>query len=144
MLNGNELYSMDYATYFEKYGCPEDLFKICIAPCWIYEYRARPTFSMLVKLLSEYKLGGHNAIPTAVIQRNSVRQSSDSNDPHDYRNDDAATGVDVLPADEIQPSGYMLAKYEGTLMHIMYCLECVLHDLCNLSFISINVCSSSR
>ena len=120
---------MDYSD-FEKYGCPEDLFKICIAPCWIYEYRARPTFSMLVKLLTEYELGGHNAIPAAVNQRNSVRQGSDSNDLHEYGNDDAATGVDLPPADEIQPSGYVLAKYEGPLMHIMHCLWNVCCMIC--------------
>ena len=52
---------MEFSS-FKKYECPEDLFSIVIAPCWQFEYRSRPTFKTLVKLLSEYTLDGDNEV----------------------------------------------------------------------------------
>eukprot|EP00041_Stephanoeca_diplocostata_P039345 m.1617180 g.1617180 ORF g.1617180 m.1617180 type:complete len:1743 (+) comp25372_c0_seq76:15-5243(+) len=38
----------------KKSGCPEDLYEECIAPCFTFEYRKRPTFKVIVNRLAKY------------------------------------------------------------------------------------------
>jgi hypothetical protein len=84
-------YKMDYKS-LRKYECPEDLFDLCIAPCWNYEVDARPTFQTLVDRL-DYFTGNREDLPIDA---------------------DTAKRVETL---EIQPSGFDVRTYPNSAVN---------------------------